>query len=59
MNDLIAPAPPAQPTPAMRPYARPQMSPLGAVEAVTAGPDGGTLDQIVGSSGGFLEDGTS
>jgi hypothetical protein len=32
---------------------------LGAVEAVTAGDRSGTLDQLVGSSGGFLDDGTS
>ena len=59
MNGLLAPAPPAPSAPTTRVYASPQMVPLGAVDAVTAGPDGGTLDQLVGSSGGFMEDGTS
>jgi hypothetical protein len=44
---------------APRPYAPPTLRPLGSVEAVTAGDRSGSLDQLVGSSGGFLDDGTS
>ena len=49
----------ALPAPPPRPYAAPHLRPLGSVEAVTAGDKSGTLDQLVGASGGFLDDGTS
>ena len=42
-----------------RPYAAPALRPLGSVETVTAGDKSGSLDQLVGSTGGFVEDGTS
>jgi hypothetical protein len=51
MNDTT-PQPP-------RPYTPPALRELGSVEAVTAGDRSGTLDQLVGASGGFLDDGTS
>ena len=56
MND---PTPTLCPTRPARPYAAPTLRPLGHVEAVTAGDRSGTLDQLVGSTGGFLDDGTS
>ena len=48
---------PTDPTPAPepRPYAAPSLTPLGAVDALTAGPDGGAIDQIFGGSGGFQD----
>lgn len=45
--------------PAPKPYESPTLTALGAVDAVTAGPDGGNIDQIFGGSGGFQQDGTS
>ena len=36
-----------------KPYAAPTLDALGAVGRVTAGPEGGDLDQLIGSSGGF------
>lgn len=40
----------------LRPYDVPALTPLGAVGAVTAGPDGEkTLDGLVGSDGGFRQ----
>jgi hypothetical protein len=42
-----------------RPYVSPTLRPLGSVEVVTAGDKSGTLDQLVGSTGGFLDDQTS
>ena len=56
---------PSKPRPvagAPRPYTAPSLLPLGAVGVVTAGPiaDGGTIDQLVGLTGGFNQvDGTS
>ena len=48
------------PTAPARPYTAPTLVALGTVGAVTAGPNTGTLDQLGGSSGGFLvADGTS
>ena len=41
-----------------RAYAAPALTALGTVEVLTAGPEGGSIDQIVGSSGGF-QDATS
>lgn len=41
--------------PAPRPYARPDPRPLGSVETVTAGDASGVLDQLVGSTGGFVD----
>ena len=53
-------APLSAPAPGVRAYTPPHLRPLGSVEAVTAGDQSGTLDQLVGSTGGFLDDdGTS
>ena len=57
MNSLSTPS--SAPALGQRDYTCPQMAPLGAVESVTAGDRSGTLDQLVGSTGGFLDDGTS
>ena len=49
-------APPRSP----RPYVAPILTPLGAVDDQTAGPDDGAIDGIFGGSGGFQRtDGTS
>lgn len=45
--------------PAPRPYRAPEVSDLGVVSALTAGPSGGSLDQLEGASGGFQDDPTS
>jgi hypothetical protein len=50
---------PSAPACGGRPYTAPTLRELGSVEAVTAGDRSGSLDQLVGSSGGFLEDATS
>ena len=55
-------SPDAAPLPHAAPYAAPALTPLGSVGSVTAGPiaDGGTIDQLVGLTGGFNQvDGTS
>ncbi len=41
------------------PYDAPTLTELGSVEAVTAGPDSGNIDALVGGSGGFQRDQTS
>ena len=53
------PSPEGAPSPTPKAYARPALTELGTVEVLTAGPQGGSIDQIVGSSGGFQPDGTS
>lgn len=45
---------PAPSTPAA-PYSPPSLTPLGTVDALTAGPNEGAIDQIFGGSGGFQE----
>lgn len=37
----------------LRPYTAPEVRVLGSLSGSTAGPDGGDIDQLVGSSGGF------
>ena len=39
---------------AIQRYAPPDLTELGCIGAVTAGPEGGALDQLGGASGGFL-----
>lgn len=39
---------------APKPYTPPTLNELGAIGAVTAGPNDGALDQLGGASGGFL-----
>ena len=39
---------------APRPYTAPVLRAYGSVSELTAGPESGNLDQLVGSSGGFL-----
>ena len=39
---------------APRPYTAPALRAYGSVSELTAGPESGNLDQLVGSSGGFL-----
>lgn len=41
-----------------QPYRAPELTTLGSIEVLTAGPDSGTLDQLFGGSGGF-QDSTS
>lgn len=55
------PLTPPEPSPlSQKPYASPEMTTLGTIESVTAGPSSsGNLDQLVGSSGGFQADSTS
>ena len=48
---MIDKTPPA-PTP--KPYASPTLDELGTIGAITAGPNNGSLDQLGGSSGGWL-----
>ena len=57
MNDLTPPTPDESALP--KPYQAPALTELGSIDVVTAGPDNGDLDMIVGSSGGFMRDGTS
>ena len=57
MDSSPVPAP-TNPPSAPRPYTAPQVTILGSIEALTAGPSSGSIDQIVGASGGF-QDGTS
>ncbi len=53
-------APPADvPLETSKPYVAPSLTALGFVEMVTAGPDNGAIDQMVGGSGGFQRDLTS
>ena len=40
---------------APRPYACPTVTPLGSVGALTAGNAAGTLDTLVGGTGGFQD----
>ncbi|MEO0557353.1 MAG: hypothetical protein AAF170_04125 [Bacteroidota bacterium] len=40
--------------PEIKPYQAPELHELGTIGAVTAGPNNGSLDQLGGSSGGFL-----
>lgn len=56
LDSSSAPSPADAVPPSARPYVSPSLSPLGTVEAVTAGPvaDGGNLDALVGLSGGFV-----
>ena len=54
MTDHTHTAPPSEPL-AARPYAAPSLTPLGSVDGLTAGPDGGSIDQIFGGSGGFQD----
>ena len=44
---------PSSPAPRI-PYTTPVLVELGTIGAVTAGPDNGTVDQLIGSGGGFL-----
>lgn len=48
-------AAPAEPH-APKAYVSPELSPLGHIAGLTAGPDGGTLDQLANGDGGFIED---
>lgn len=41
-----------------QPYQTPKMTELGTVEVLTAGPDSGNLDSLIGGTGGF-QDSTS
>lgn len=41
-----------------RAYAAPALTTLGTIDALTAGPNSGSLDQLVGAGGGF-QDATS
>ena len=43
-----------RPEAAPRPYDAPTLRAYGSVSELTAGPESGHLDQIAGSSGGFL-----
>lgn len=54
-------SPRALPTgvPKLRPYHPPSLRSMGTIEVVTAGPDNGDMDQLIGGSGGFRKDGTS
>lgn len=45
--------------PAPRPYQAPELTPLGSIDVITAGPDSGNIDQIFGGSGGFQRDAAS
>ncbi|GAB5536273.1 MAG: hypothetical protein Rubg2KO_25220 [Rubricoccaceae bacterium] len=45
--------PASEPCP-VAPYTPPALVELGTIGAVTAGPDDGTVDQLIGSGGGFL-----
>ena len=45
-------------TTAPQPYQAPKLTTLGSIEVLTAGPDAGSLDQLVGGDGGF-QDSTS
>ena len=56
-SDLQAPTE-NEPTP-LQPYQAPEMTALGSIEVLTAGPDSGSIDQIYGGSGGFQRDSTS
>ena len=52
----------APPAPLSRTYVAPTFTLLGHVGRLTAGPGAGTLDTLVGSTGGFVDedpDGTS
>jgi len=40
--------------PTLRLYTPPALVEMGTIGAVTAGPDTGTVDQLIGSGGGFL-----
>ena len=54
-SDLQTPVADAAPAP--RPYEAPELTTLGAIEALTAGPDdAGAIDMIVGDDGGFVRD---
>lgn len=52
---------PSLPTPSVpeadapKPYDAPALTALGTVTTVTAGPDGGNLDQLFGGGGGFQD----
>lgn len=46
---------PAQSDDSRRPYAGPALTSLGAVQDLTAGDMSGTLDGLVGASGGFQD----
>ncbi len=56
-SDTPAPAADALPT-TPQPYRAPELTTLGSIEVLTAGPDSGNLDQIFGGTGGF-QDSTS
>lgn len=36
-----------------KPYAAPELQPLGSISGLTAGSDTGTIDQLFGGNGGF------
>ena len=64
MTDLRTDSPDRCPAPdhpapkgvARRPYAPPALRPLGAIPSLTTGSDAaGTLDGIVGGTGGFVQ----
>ena len=60
MSALLQPLPqltmtaPDTPPPSSQPYTPPMLVELGTIGSVTAGPDNGTVDQLIGSGGGFL-----
>ena len=54
-SDSQALLPTALPPSAPRPYAVPELTELGMIESLTAGPDSGAIDQIFGGTGGFMD----
>lgn len=51
--DTLSPSTDTDATVALKPYATPVYTEFGSISSLTAGPNQGTLDQLIGGDGGF------